>query len=465
MAFKFFGKTYYTKKEKEAAREANRERMAEMMHRDQERHMQISLEQQKQMLDKQTRDEFVAQAEKSANVHKAAVVASVEEYDKQLKEAKEHNIDVLAKNSAKEFASKQRDILTEIVADVKKHGSNKKYVSDKYGDEVGAGVATHYCLIVQMESMRRADEEMGPQIAEQLKEFADENIDTQIMTVKTKTDRNDLYKEVEGQLDTLQYSTVFRNQGFMTQFGNTAYMDNVDVNNKAEKTGRAEYRDKKGNICAYSSKLKDPSINLGDYIDEKGYVRKDETGKPMLEDGALAFVKLNDNAISASGYHVIRVNVEEDGKVSYTAGNGDRIDQAILGNLKTKPCAVFHTQRYLEDRFKSKYSELEADAVNKMAAELYPDQAKKVDEFNKIYIAKSSEIDKSYNPHEISQLSDEEVRQAEEKSLTIQQSDAQKLMALRQGRTVNASQTDSPVVPRSFDAQTFRRLQEGTERS
>ena len=252
----------------------------------------------------------------------------------------------------------------------------------------------------------------------------------------------------------------------MTQFGNTAYMDNVDVNNKAEKTGRAEYRDKNGNICAYSSKLKDPSINLGDYIDEKGYVRTDETGKPMLEDGAWAFVKLNDKAISASGYHVIRVNVEENGKVSYTAGNGDRIDQAILGNLKTKPCAVFHTQRYYEDRFKSKYNELEADAVNRMAAELYPDQAKKVDEFNKIYIAKSSEIDKSYNPHEISQLSDEKVEKAEEKSLEIQKSDAQKLMALRQGRSVsNASQTDSPIVPRSFDAQTFRRLQEGTERS
>lgn len=105
----------------------------------------------------------------------------------------------------------------------------------------------------------------------------------------------------------------------------------------------------KQNIGQYHAKI-------GDCYDSKtNKVKYDENGKPKLQDGDLMLmVDPKDN----QAYHCIRINVSKEGDVSYTAGNGEKVN-GRLGWCKNEACYIIPTNEVAKNRANTYYNTLD----------------------------------------------------------------------------------------------------------
>ncbi len=384
-------------------------------------------------------------------------------YEQQIEAARIANIEMLAQNKAVEITALQGKILEDMVSDISTKGNStakKEYVSKTYGKDVAPGVASNYCLVVQIESLNLANKELGKQVSNELAKLGEELNSDNILKIKTQSKRVD-GELLPGVADTLSLGSNFRNRDFMNQYANSAYMDNVRVNPEVARTGYANFRTGNGQVCSHDCKLENNSVSLSSYVDNNGYVRKDENGNPRLKDGDFAFVQTNHGNENSSGFHAIRLNVDENGKVTYTAGNTERINEPLGAAFMTCPCAVFHTQDYITDCVKEEYNDLNYQQAHALASGLYPEQTTSVD-----YEAIKQECyDKRMQEmmQDNQQRKEEAVRSVQQPQLTPQE----KLRALQMGKTVaqasqatsnqNANQSDTHR--RGFNIANFSQIQ------
>ncbi|MBQ8784785.1 MAG: hypothetical protein IJZ59_01930 [Alphaproteobacteria bacterium] len=119
-------------------------------------------------------------------------------------------------------------------------------------------------------------------------------------------------------------------------------------------------------------------------------VKLNEDGTPKLKDGDLMlFVDKDDR----QAFHCVRINVDDNGKVSYTAGNGD----AIKGNLRWwnrqgHACYVIPTSEVAMSNAETHYMGMSNEALLKLAQ-----QRNIVPQTNGIYAQQTSPQDYEEN--------------------------------------------------------------------
>lgn len=372
-------------------------------------------------------------------------------YRQRLEEAKHANLETLAVNQAKEVTSRQGQILNDIIADINEHGGNsvmrKAYACSTYGKDIAPGINSNHCLIVQMAALNKANTELGPKISEQLAVVDEKLQENNILQIKTRQNQRDVGAPLQaGVADTLGLGANFRINDFLNKFGNSEYMENVDVHDKAEQSGYADFKGSDGGIYSYQGKLENKNIKLSSYIDENGYVKKDENGNPLLKDGDFAFIQSSYGNENSSGFHAIRINVDENNHATFTAGNNERINATIGSYYLNASCAVFHTQDYVADCIREQYKDLNHTQIATLVQNQYPDQVVTVDNqaiYEECYKARLQQH---------MEKNQERKQQAVQTASSPQLSPAEKVRMLQMGKSVQeaskeqlASNNPTPV--------------------
>ena len=102
------------------------------------------------------------------------------------------------------------------------------------------------------------------------------------------------------------------------------------------------------NIGQYHAKISDC------YNPDTQQVKYDQNGKPKLRNGdLLLLIDPKDN----QAYHCVRINVDENGKVSYTAGNGEAVS-GKLDWMKNQACYVIPTQEITQNNARQHYADM-----------------------------------------------------------------------------------------------------------
>ena len=108
-------------------------------------------------------------------------------------------------------------------------------------------------------------------------------------------------------------------------------------------------------------------VSLKDVYEKGEKLTDEKTGKKYyaissgenqfyVKDGDIICIDTpRDATNTTSGFHTIMVNIEENGKMTFTAGNGDHVHDDItkLGNYYDRPVSVFHTSDFAYDKIAS----------------------------------------------------------------------------------------------------------------
>lgn len=312
-----------------------------------------------------------------------------------LEEAKNANIEILAQNKAKETCSKQGAVLDNIITDINIYGGNP--------------------------SMRRAyiASKYGTDIAPEFR--SNDCLIVQLAALKSAN---------------LEFAPQISEQ--ITNI--TKSLANTSIDEASIQNG-----------------LENKSINIASYLDENGCVKKDSQGKPLLKDGDFAFVQTSSNTTAPSAFHILRLNIAEDGKVTYSAGSNNYANAELGSFYKNSSCAIFHTQDYIADLTKEQYKGLDRAQVMRVTTELYPDQVITVD--------REAIISECYNKKIQTTMSYNQDRKEEaiNKLHSAELSPTEKLRALQMGKTINqANQQPENITfrqPQGFNIAAFNRIQ------
>lgn len=249
----------------------------------------------------------------------------------------------LSEQKTKEFINRQEEIVSASVADVmskypksREKGNaalknkRKVYACTQYGKDFGlSGCAANYCVAIQFDAMNEANREIGRQL------------------------KQDLY----GQLP--ETDSLVQNPLFLKDINNFRNVQQPVC--ARDSTWIQETRTCPETIKKYNSGgfVDNPSagstLKVENLVSSNGQVLKDKNGEPKLKDGDLLFVRVGKADNTSSGLHCIRANVSEDGKVTYTAGNGDHVKENMYRDWHGKSVAVFHTSEYAEKCFKHQF--------------------------------------------------------------------------------------------------------------
>lgn len=260
-------------------------------------------------------------------------------------------IERLSAAKTREFITRQGEIVTDSINDVRSQTlrrkldstGRKRYACNTYGKDFElAGTASNYCVAIQFDAMNRANREIGRDL------------------------RADLEKDMPGEAEGLTNPLFLKTK------------DNLNVENPvctrdSVRCGEARYcpetiRKYASAGCVENAACRN-DVTVSSFVDGNGMVRKDKNGRPKLKDGDLLFVKTGTASNTASGLHCIRANVSEDGKVTYTAGNNDRIKGSMSWYLN-KPVSVFHTGDYAQKCFMHQFEKLNDDELLRLDAQL-----------------------------------------------------------------------------------------------
>lgn len=91
-------------------------------------------------------------------------------------------------------------------------------------------------------------------------------------------------------------------------------------------------------------------------------VNKGPDGKPLINDGDICLVALHGN----TPCHCIRLNVDEKGVLTYSAGNEER-DHARITSLKDKKATIISTENYAKNLAKANYMSQNANELLALA--------------------------------------------------------------------------------------------------
>lgn len=124
-----------------------------------------------------------------------------------------------------------------------------------------------------------------------------------------------------------------------------------------------QVRDGMGWTCDYASNFFSKAGFADSYdeknlpfveVDGKWFVKKDENGKPLVNDGDMCIV---------DGYHCIRFNVDKEGAVTYSAGNEERINAEYLGWVCVGPFVVIKTGEYAKSLLENEYKNMSNEEI------------------------------------------------------------------------------------------------------
>lgn len=263
----------------------------------------------------------------------------------------------LSEAKTEEFITRQEEIVTASVEDVRskyprqkgvketseRKKQRKKYACTRYGKDFGlAGGAFNYCVAIQFDAMNKANREIGDQL------------------------KNDLH----GQLP--ETDSLVKNPLYLKDYNDYKFTNPVC---KRDTVRCEEARSCPMTLSKYNSGgfVDNPSagasLKVSQLVDANGQVRKDENGEPKLKDGDLLFVRTGPAGNTSSGLHCIRANVSEDGKVTYTAGNGDHV-KSNMRDWSRYSVAVFHTSEYAEKCFEHQFERLNDKELLQLQSQL-----------------------------------------------------------------------------------------------
>lgn len=258
-------------------------------------------------------------------------------------EERKRLIEETAKSEATSCIKKQREILTQAVTDIqnktkgKSSVERKKYACRTHCKEIGLN-ADNYCVAIQFSTLYKAG--------------------------KGRIDGNDnplCLKTVDYQqkspmceMDSAYCSASCNTKCSMAYYASGGYVENSTCNNDGKK-------------ISYDQRIKDRKITVSSYVDANGYVRKDASGKPKLQDGDFMYIEVGKASNTSTGLHCVRVNVDDKGKVTYTGGNNERVNAPFTNYYMNKPVAVFHTSEYVKDCFEYQLERMNDKELLKMA--------------------------------------------------------------------------------------------------
>lgn len=115
-----------------------------------------------------------------------------------------------------------------------------------------------------------------------------------------------------------------------------------------------------------------------DYVNKDGTVKKGPDGKPLLKDGDFVLAVYGAANNTSTGMHCMRINVDENGKATVSAGNGDHVGANILKacansqwnpRLGYKPVKIVHTTDYIEKACRKNLESLNDEQLMALAQE------------------------------------------------------------------------------------------------
>lgn len=283
------------------------------------------------------------------------MTADLENTSKTSDEVKSVLIDKLSNKISSDFVKKQQQILEDAIYDIaqKPKEIRKFYTYQQYTNSISRGIPNaNYCLSVNMYAFEKADEELGRKIAEELKSISGEayvneskaspSDSLNIFFNKPKSNLDSVY-------DTLGTSYKFNCNTFINKFGNSPYMENGIVNAIASRNNQADVKLKDSNIPGVLAAGCSSDVKVSDFVEIDHQVRLNENGQPKLKDGDILLIQTRVGNENSTGFHAVRANVDENGKVTYSAGNNEAIRKELPNQWRNSPIVVFHTQDYVRD--------------------------------------------------------------------------------------------------------------------
>ncbi len=269
-------------------------------------------------------------------------------------------VERLSAAKTQEFIARQGEIVTESVRDVKQRFSQpaansiqrKKYACTRYGKDFGlSGMAANYCVAIQFDAMNKANAQIGQDLRSVLKKEMPETDElTNPLFIKTKDNYN--FGNPVCSRDSVRYEETRSCPDTIRKYASGGFVDNAACKN---------------------------NITVSSYVNARGQVICDSQGNPKLKDGDLLFVKIGTANNTASGLHCIRANVSETGRVTYTAGNNERIGGGMSYYLN-KPVSVFHTSDYAKKCFAHHFKKLNDNELLQLDNQLNAEQEQQLEE-------------------------------------------------------------------------------------
>ena len=135
------------------------------------------------------------------------------------------------------------------------------------------------------------------------------------------------------------------------------------ASNQCGESALNQVRDGMGWTCDYASNFFSKAGFADSYdrenspfveVDGKWFVKKDENGKPLVNDGDMCIV---------DGVHCIRFNVDKEGAVTYSAGNEERINNNHLNWVYFSPITVIKTGEYAKSLLENEYKNMSNEEI------------------------------------------------------------------------------------------------------
>ena len=135
------------------------------------------------------------------------------------------------------------------------------------------------------------------------------------------------------------------------------------ASNQCGESALNQVRDGMGWTCDYASNFFNKAGFADSYdrenspfveVDGKWFVKKDENGKPLVNDGDMCIV---------DGVHCIRFNVDKEGAVTYSAGNEERINNNHLNWVYFSPITVIKTGEYAKSLLENEYKNMSNEEI------------------------------------------------------------------------------------------------------
>lgn len=248
--------------------------------------------------------------------------------------SREEMIDAISANVSRVVVEKQGEYVEAAVCDMMKHPSNKKaYYAQKYG-KVGRILpsANNYCVAIQQYGFYMASKDLGLELNQEMRREGFE-----------VTDNIDFCRENRNGCATDTIAGPV-----------TSYCPNLIAQDNNSSCG-----------------IRNPK--LSDFVTPDGHVKKDKDGNPLLKDGDLIIGTVGRQTNTTSGKHCVRVNIDENGKVTYTAGNGDHLRVPRPGGVGfslNTPVQIFHSEDNIKQNVATRLQNL-TDEQLKVLYETY----------------------------------------------------------------------------------------------
>ena len=242
----------------------------------------------------------------------------------------------------------------------------------------------HYCTAAAMTSIDTVERKSGVQILDTIG-FSYKNEDGEDVNISPYPSGH--YSQKKDKMVSEGWN--YRPDLLMAAFADTSYVSGAKINKSkliARRDGTIAVDDvidkkiKKAGVgiiqinegCTIGNICKPENLVTDEKTGEKYYCCKRTDGtESYIKDGDILCLHVGSASNSASGYHTVMANIDKEGRITYTAGNSDRVGADLVKDFGSYPVAAFHTSEYAQ----AKISSFDEATRTKMAENLgYKDQ-------------------------------------------------------------------------------------------